>query len=124
MFDCHRWCRVVLIALFSFAVEHTAQAIEPECQTLRVVYSDSENFPYATGQGTALPALPGAGIDLIKEIAASYHCELTLTRLPTRRAHAYVIEGLQDATIISGLEPDIGDKLALPRTEAHALDYR
>jgi len=122
MIVCNRWSRFILPVLFSFAVVQTAQATEPECQTIRFVYSDSENFPYAAGQGAAIPASPGAGIDLVKELAASYHCELTLSRLPTKRAHAYVMEGMQDATIISGLEPDIGEKLALPRNETHALD--
>lgn len=88
---------------------------------IKVGYIDQHRPPYYMGSGAAVPAKAGASIELIRDIAASAGCEVTLVRLPLLRLRAALASGAIDAMPMDASDDDAA-RFALPKDKAGKLD--
>lgn len=90
---------------------------------VRLGYPDRERAPYYLGNGSAVPARPGAAVDAMTEALASAGCSATLVRLPTARLKVALSEGLVDMAPVD-LAPGGAPYSALPLTPQGLPDTR
>lgn len=82
-------CRFALWPLMAFFSSH-AMAL---CVPIQVGYLDQHRPPYWLGAGTTVPAVPGAGAELISRFAASVGCPAAFLRMPVLRITPAVAAG-------------------------------
>lgn len=83
------------------------------CAPIRLGYMDQHRPPYYLGTGPQEASPPGAGIDLLREIAASANCKVNVTRLPMIRLREAAKAGDIDAIPLEAEQADV-EKYALP----------
>lgn len=71
------------------------QTYAREC-VIRVAYPDRERPPYYFGNGSAVPEIAGAGVDLLRAAVRGVGCTAELIRLPTARIKFALISGSVD----------------------------
>ncbi|HEU4375262.1 MAG TPA: hypothetical protein VFS02_17330 [Telluria sp.] len=64
-----------------------------ECLPIEVGYLDQHRPPYWLGVGTTVPAVPGAGAELIRRFTASAGCPAAFLRMPVLRIKPAVAAG-------------------------------
>jgi len=69
-----------------------------DCGVIRFAYPDQHRPPYWLGNGEAVPEPAGAGVDFVREFAASADCSLALMRLPVMRLRPSLATGAVDFT--------------------------
>lgn len=67
------------------------------CAPMHVAYVNQHRPPYYMGNGGDVPEPPGASVELLREIAASSDCPLTISRMPLRRLRNALAAGAFDA---------------------------
>lgn len=105
-----------LIALIAAAGQASAA-----CAPLRLGYMDQHRPPYYLGTGPDEASPPGAGIDLLRELAAYSNCTMRTSRLPLVRLRAAVKAGQIDAIPLEATQADIPN-YALPVDASGNLD--
>lgn len=92
-----------------------------ECRPLRLGYVDQHRPPYFLGTGNAESFPAGAAVDLIREVAATAGCKVTVVRLPPARLRGALKAGTIDVMSIEAVEAD-KELYALPLDAAGKLD--
>ncbi len=87
----------LIVPLVLAVLSHYAIAA---CDPIRVGYVDQERPPYYLGAGAAVPEPPGASVELMREIARSVGCTVTMVRLPILRIRPALEAGTIDAAPI------------------------
>lgn len=91
------------------------------CDPVRFGYLDQHRPPYWLGQGSEIPARPGASVELVRRFTASVGCPVELKRLPVLRIRPALILGEIDfAPTDAGAEKTAG--IAFPRDKNNKLD--
>lgn len=80
------------LLLFVSAGAHAADA----CKPVRVGYSDRERLPYYVGNGPAVPARPGALVELFRDAVGKGGCPVVFVRLPAARVRMALASGKID----------------------------
>jgi polar amino acid transport system substrate-binding protein len=73
---------------------------------LDLVYSTEPAPPFATGTGESVPGRPGAGVELVQEIANKIGCPARLSRLPNIRALTETQAGKHDGAFMYSYNPE------------------
>ncbi len=84
------------------------------CAPIRLGYVDQHRPPFAVGTGRAVPAAPGATLDLVREIGASQGCAVIGVRLPPMRLRKALQSGAIDAMLMDADSADAAE-FALPQ---------
>jgi hypothetical protein len=105
---------VLLLALVS------AQATAG-CAPIQFGYLDQHRPPYWLGTGKAVPALPGASVELIRQFTASGGCPAALVRMPVLRLKPAVAAGDIDFAPIDAKAISTPG-IVFPRDGNHRLD--
>ena len=92
-----------------------------ECAPLRLGYVDQHRPPYFMGSGTAEATPAGAGVDMIREVAAIAGCKVIAVRLPPARLLSALRAGTIDVMSLEAVESD-KELYALPLDAAGKLD--
>ena len=100
----------LLLATGLLAAAHAGAA----CGTVRFAYPDQHRPPYWLGNGEEVPEPPGAGVEFVREFAASGDCALTLRRLPVMRMRAALTSGAVDFVPVDGSAASLPG-IAMPR---------
>lgn len=98
-------------------------ATQASACAVRLGYPDRERAPYYLGNGSAIPARPGAAVELMSAALASAGCTVTLVRLPTARLKVALSVGEIDMAPVD-LPPGAVPYSALPLTEHGLPDPR
>jgi hypothetical protein len=91
------------------------------CTPIRFGYLDQHRPPYWLGGGTAVPEVPGAGAELIRQFAASAGCPAALVRMPVLRIKPSVAAGEIDFAPMDGAAHGTPG-IVLPRDKLGQLD--
>ncbi|MES2264785.1 MAG: hypothetical protein V4724_40330 [Pseudomonadota bacterium] len=109
---------VAPILLLACSLGHAAAP----CAPLRVGYTDQERAPYYMGQGTLVPELPGASVELIRK-AAGADCPVQFVRLPTLRLRGALESGAIDVVPLDPRGDDL-ERFMFPQGADGAPDKR
>jgi len=93
------------------------------CGVIRFAYPDQHRPPYWLGNGETVPEPPGAGVEFVRELAASADCALALVRLPVLRLRPALVHGSVDLTPVD-ISADGQPGIVLPRDAAGKPDIR
>lgn len=91
--------------------------------TVKLGYTDRERAPYYLGNGSAVPARPGAAVELMVAALASAGCRATLVRLPVARLRVALRDGSIDMAPVD-LVPGALAYSVLPLTAQGDPDQR
>lgn len=94
------------------------------CQ-LRLAYGDEPSPPFFNGRGSTTPEeSPGIVITMLKRVVTAQGCQLTLTRLPTKRVLAATSAGIFDGAFMYSWSPDRSEHLHYPqRVDGGGVDH-
>lgn len=90
---------------------------------VRVAYPDRDRAPYYLGNGAAVPALPGAGAELLRQAVRATGCMPELVRLPPARIKLALTNGSIDFALVD-LRDGEAPYSALPTNAAGVPDTR
>ncbi|MGZ8990100.1 MAG: substrate-binding periplasmic protein [Telluria sp.] len=110
-----------VLSLSTLALLTAASHAYGACAPLRIGYMDQHRPPYYLGTGPEEASPAGASVDLLREIAASAGCPVTMTRLPLPRLRAAAASGAIDAIPLEAGQADVAH-YALPVDAAGNLD--
>lgn len=100
---------LLLLAAASLALAAGApadtRAAEP-CAPIRIAYTDRHAPPFYFGSGEAVPAKPGAGVELIMRMTASAGCPIAFVRVPVARIRIALAEGSVDMAPLNATPTD------------------
>lgn len=84
------------------------------CTPIRVGYINQDHPPYWLGNGTSVASPPGAGVELLREFAASAACSAALQRFPGLRLRQALESGAIDFAPMEE-QPDMPPGIVLPK---------
>ena len=86
------------------------------CCQLHLAYNDAPSPPFFNGRGASVPVeSPGVVITMLKQVATSLGCQLTFTRLPTKRVLAATSASLFDGAFMYSWTADRSKRLYYPQ---------
>lgn len=93
------------------------------CSPVRIGYTSQHAPPYYLGSGLEVPTLPGASVELLRNMAAAAGCSATFVRLPPGRIRVALADGTVDMAPLNALATDTAIA-ALPLDKLGQLDTR
>lgn len=76
------------------------------CAPLRIAYTDRHTPPFYFGSGEAVPAKPGAAVELIMRMAAGIGCPVAFVRVPVARLRLALADGSVDLAPLNATPTD------------------
>lgn len=100
-----------------------AASAAESCAPIRIAYTDRHTPPYYFGAGDAVPAKPGAAVELIMKMAANAGCPIAFVRVPVARIRLALADGSVDLAPLNATPTDT-DVAAMPLDPSGKPDPR